>query len=204
MVGLSCVNGSSRLSPPQEKEYNRATLASPRNGTAIDTFMTSITCPAILRDHAGARLSLIAESFARLLGRPLTAEGPDPAQSLWTLPRVVLAHGTDTDPLFFYGNRLALDLFELTPEQLIVMPSRLSAEPLRREARAQLLVRVAENGFIDDYSGIRVSSSGRRFRIHDAVVWNLIDAGGQLHGQAATFALPSTQITPRQWKDLCD
>ncbi len=157
-----------------------------------NSLMEINTCPALLCNHAGARLSLIAESFARLLGRPLITEGPDPAQSLWTLPRVILAHGTEADPLFFYGNRLALELFELSPEQLIAMPSRLSAEPLRREERARLLARVAENGFIDDYSGIRVSSSGKRFRIHDAVVWNLLDARGHLHGQAATFALPST------------
>ena len=190
------MNGNSRLSPPQEKEYNRAPLVSPHNRIAIDiimttsTFMTDSICPALLRDHAGARLSLIAESFARLLGRPLLVEGADPVQGLWSLPCVVLAHGTESDPLFFYGNRLALELFELTPAQLIAMPSRLSAEPLRREERAQLLARVAENGFIDDYSGVRVSSSGRRFRIHDAVVWNLIDASGRLHGQAAAFALP--------------
>lgn len=152
--------------------------------------MTDSKCPALLRDHAGARLSLIAESFARLLGRPLLAEGADPVQGMWSLPCVVLAHGTESDPRFFYGNRQALELFELTPAQLIAMPSRLSAEPLRRKERAQLLARVAEKGYIDDYSGIRVSSSGRRFRIHDAVVWNLIDASGRLHGQAATFALP--------------
>ncbi len=190
------MNGSSRLSLSQEKEYNCAPFRSQFSRIAIDTTMTtnaSLTdslCPALLRDHAGARLSLITESFARLLGRPLLVDGADPVQGLWSLPRVVLAHGTESDPLFFYGNHLALELFELTPEQLIAMPSRLSAEPLRREERAQLLARVAENGFIDDYSGIRVSSSGRRFRIHDAVVWNLIDASGKLHGQAATFALP--------------
>ncbi|MEK7259609.1 MAG: MEKHLA domain-containing protein [Pseudomonadota bacterium] len=167
---------------------------------ASDTIMTTLAsmthslCPALLRDHAGPRMSLIAESYARLLGRPLLGDGADPVQGLWSLPRVVLAHGTETDPLFFYGNCLALELFELTPEQLITMPSRLSAEPLRREERAQLLARVAENGFIDDYSGIRVSSGGRRFRIYDAVVWNLIDTSGKLHGQAATFALPLTTL----------
>ncbi len=149
-------------------------------------------CPALLRDHAGDRLALIAASYARLLGRSLLAAGVDPIESLWSLPAVILAHGTESDPLFFYGNRLALDLFELTPEQIIVMPSRLSAEPLGREERACLLARVAENGFIDDYSGLRVSSTGRRFRIENAVVWNLLDEHGQLHGQAATFALPKT------------
>jgi hypothetical protein len=40
---------------------------------------------------------------------------------------------------------------------------------------------------VDNYSGIRISASGRRFRIENATVWNLADAGGRIHGQAATF-----------------
>jgi hypothetical protein len=51
-----------------------------------------------------------------------------------------------------------------------------------------LLERVRDHGFIDDYAGVRVSATGRRFRIERAVVWNLLDEAGRLHGQAATFA----------------
>jgi PAS domain-containing protein len=138
--------------------------------------------------YVDTRLQLIADSYQRLTGRSLLAEGSDPITALWSLPQVVLAHGTESDPVFFYGNRKALELFELTPEQIIRMPSRLSAEPLQREAREELLLRVTQHGFIDDYEGIRVSSSGKRFRIKQATVWNLIDDQGKLHGQAATFA----------------
>jgi PAS domain-containing protein len=138
--------------------------------------------------YVDTRLQLIADSYRRLTGRALIADGSDPIAALWSLPQVVLAHGTESDPVFFYGNRKALELFELTPEQIIRMPSRLSAEPLQREAREELLLRVAQHGFIDDYEGIRVSSSGKRFRIKQATVWNLIDHQGKLHGQAATFA----------------
>ena len=52
-----------------------------------------------------------------------------------------------------------------------------------------LLDRVTSSGFIDDYAGIRISAKGRRFRIENAIVWNLIDADGVRHGQAATFAV---------------
>ena len=38
------------------------------------------------------------------------------------------------------------------------MPSRLSAEPLAQEERDRLLARVGSHGYIDDYSGIRISS----------------------------------------------
>jgi N-carbamoylputrescine amidase len=62
------------------------------------------------------------------------------------------------------------------------MPSRLTAEAPDREERARLLAEVTAKGFIDHYSGVRVSSSGRRFRIEGAVVWNLIDQQGHLSG----------------------
>jgi len=139
---------------------------------------------ALLADRAGSRLAVIAESFERLTGRPLLGVG----QTLWAAPFVVLAHGTEADPIFFYGNRRALELFETTAEAHLRTPSRLSAEPLAREERARLLDRVTRHGFIDDYAGVRVSATGRRFRIEQATVWNLVDAAGGLHGQAATFS----------------
>jgi PAS domain-containing protein len=134
------------------------------------------------------RIALIAESYLRLTGQRLVPESGDVIEKLWSLPQVILAHGTEKDPLFFYGNRAALELFELTPEELVAMPSRLSAEPLLREERSRLLERVNRHGFIDDYAGIRVSSGGRRFQISNATVWNLIDERGSIHGQAATFS----------------
>ena len=132
---------------------------------------------------AADRLALIAESFQRLTGQKLIHSDGD----LWTAPRAILAHGTEPDPVFFYGNALALSLFEMTPEQFAQLPSRLSAEPVHRDERARLLDRVTRDGYIDDYAGIRVSATGRRFRIEQAVVWNVIDAEGTIHGQAATF-----------------
>ena len=56
------------------------------------------------------------------------------------------------------------------------------------DERAEFLRRVREQGFIDDYSGIRISSKGRRFRIAQATVWNVADAHGNYAGQAATFS----------------
>jgi hypothetical protein len=140
-----------------------------------------------LTDHADSRLMLIAESFARLTGQTLADNIGDLAAALWTAPRVILAHGTEPDPLFFYGNRAALDLFEVSAADIVRMPSRLSAEAPLREERMRLLDRVTRDGFIDDYAGIRVSATGRRFRIEQAIVWNLIDDAGTIHGQAATF-----------------
>ena len=138
-----------------------------------------------INDELWLRLALITESFLRLTGKPLI-DDPSPG-SLWNAPRVIVAHGTEADPVFFYGNRMALDVFEMDFASFTRLPSRYSAEPMNREERARLLERVSRDGFIDDYAGVRISATGKRFRIGQAVVWNLIDVEGRIHGQAATF-----------------
>jgi hypothetical protein len=71
--------------------------------------------------------------------------------------------------------------------ELTRTPSRLTTEAPNREARARLLAAVTQRGFIDDYSGVRISKSGRRFRIARATIWNLVTAEGKPCGQAAMF-----------------
>ncbi len=81
-----------------------------------------------------------------------------------------------------------MKLFEMDRHELIGMPSRYSAEAPDRAERARLLECVSRDGFIDDYSGVRISKSGRRFVIQQATVWNMLDAEGDgHHGQAAMF-----------------
>ena len=139
------------------------------------------------------RIPLLAGSFRRLTGRPLLDTVPDNARELatamWFAPRAIVAHGVEADPVFFYGNRLALQLFEMSFEQFVRLPSRLSAEAPAREERARLLERVASHGFVDNYAGMRIAKSGRRFMIEHGTVWNLVDEAGVNHGQAATFAV---------------
>jgi hypothetical protein len=136
-----------------------------------------------------ASASLIVTSHRRLVGQPLlqASADADVGIALYEAPFVVLAHDTAADPVFFYANRMAQELFEMTWDEMVRQPSRLSAEPLARTERERLLKRVAERGYVDDYSGIRVSKTGRRFRIERATVWNLVDANGACVGQAAAF-----------------
>jgi len=142
---------------------------------------------SIITQSADGREQLIALSHARVTGGELVPADGELAEALWALPAVVVAHGTEADPVFFYGNRAALELFELPAGDFVRLPSRLSAESGDRAGRAKLMERVARDNFVRGYSGVRVSSSGNRFRIEDAVVWNLVDADGALRGQAATF-----------------
>lgn len=148
----------------------------------------SAALPSLLDTPAQRRrLALIAASYRRLTGADLVAPGREPAEALWAAPRAIVAHGTELDPIFFFGNRVALARFEMDLARFAATPSRLSAEPMLREERQASLDRVTRDGYIDDYAGIRISVTGRRFRIEGATVWNLIDSHGAIHGQAATF-----------------
>ena len=152
--------------------------------------MSELVPIAALNDE---RLALIAQSYQRLTGKPLL-ETPFDALALWHAPQAIVAHGTEQDPVFFYGNRLALQSFEMSFDEFTRLPSRFSAEPLAREARAALLERVARLGFVNDYSGVRIASSGRRFTISNATVWNLLDAADGYQGQAAAFLPPQAAV----------
>lgn len=148
----------------------------------------TVAVPALYRDDA-MRIALIASSYRRLLGRDLVPLSDDPVAALWDAPLAVVAHGVQADPVFFFGNRAALAAFDASIDQFTAMPSRFSAESPLREERQALLDRVTADGFIDDYRGIRISTTGRRFEIAGAVVWNLVDEAGVRRGQAAAFAI---------------
>ncbi len=136
---------------------------------------------------------LITGSFRRLIGRDLADPASSPGWLYHEARFVVLAHDGGADPRFIYANEAAQACFEYTADELIGLPSRLSAEAPERAARQLLLDRVSRDGFIADYSGVRIAKSGRRFRIESAIVWQLIDADGALHGQATTFS---------EWTDI--
>lgn len=145
-----------------------------------------------LDEAALRRCRLLCDSFARLLGRALLPGLPHDdlarARALYDADPVIVAHDAQPDPVFWFANRAAQRLWELDWERFTRLPSRLSAEPEERTARAALLHRVATAGFIDDYRGVRISGGGRRFRIEGALVWTVTDDHGRTAGQAATFA----------------
>ncbi len=137
--------------------------------------------------HAGDRMQLIIDSYARLTGRSLLPSSRSDPDGLWNAPFALVAHSTEADPIFFYGNRTAIALFETDASGLIAMPSRHSAKQVNREERARLFDRVAEFGFIDDYAGDRVTTTGKEFRIEQATVWTLLDDNDEIKGEAACF-----------------
>jgi hypothetical protein len=142
---------------------------------------------------------LLLDSYSHWLQRDLVSRAGSPeaqAAAMFDAPFVIVSHGTQADPILNYGNRAALSLWEMDWATLVQTPSRLTAEPVHRDERAQLLERTTRDGYVDDYRGIRVSSTGKRFQIEQAIVWNLIGPAGEYLGQAATFSqwtpLPSS------------
>ncbi len=150
-----------------------------------------MTLPAPQCNAWIAHTQTLLLSYRQLLGHELIARSGDPtdeAERLFAAPFVVLSHGLQADPILNYGNQTALDLWEVTPEQLLALPSRLTAEPTNRDARERFLEETKRKGFVTGYRGVRISTTGRRFEIENATIWNLSDAAGQPLGQAATFA----------------
>lgn len=99
----------------------------------------------------------------------------------------IVSHGTQVPPIFNYANDVALSLFEMQWSEFTSLPSSESAEPVSQAERDHLLSEVSKHGYIDNYQGVRITASGKRFKIEDAVVWNLIDAADNYCGQAAVL-----------------
>jgi MEKHLA domain-containing protein len=137
-----------------------------------------------------AHTQLLARSFRKWTGRDLLPGLFNLAglsKNIFHAPFVLVSHGMEADPILNYGNQAALNLWEMPWEELTRTPSRLTAEAPKHEERAKLLETVAARGFIGDYSGARISKTGKRFRISRATVWNLISETGEPRGQAAMF-----------------
>ena len=83
--------------------------------------------------------------------------------------------------------RLSLAMTERIRTDYLMRREKRKASGEQERRRQRLLDAVTRDGFIGDYRGIRIAKSGRRFRIESAVVWQLIDEAGTLHGQAAVF-----------------
>ena len=156
--------------------------------TAVHPLVQHGLDPLWAQTHA----SRLTASYRHWTGMELIPSAPSIAPSalfetLYFAKPVIVSHGTESDPIFNFGNLSALQLFEMDWDAFTSLPSRRSAEPLQREERQRLLDAVSAHGFIDDYQGIRVSATGRRFHIAKAIVWNLRDENGHICGQAATF-----------------
>jgi hypothetical protein len=135
-------------------------------------------------------LQRLVNSFRHFSGRDFIALPPntDLVHFLHEAPFALVSHGTEADPIFNYANKTAQRLWEMDWDEFTSTPSRLSAEPMRREERELLLQQVAQFGFAEKYEGIRISKTGKRFWIRNTTVWNVLDEQGHYIGQAASYS----------------
>ncbi len=146
--------------------------------------------PAFANSFQTSHADLLFSSFKQRLGFPLLEDNN--AKALYHASFPVLSHTIDPDPILTYGNLAAQNLFELPWHDLIKTPSRLTAEPALRGDREAMFVQMREQGWIDNYEGIRVSSTGKRFQLRRAIIWTVTDAAGRRVGEAAALK----EITP--------
>ena len=147
----------------------------------------SIPLTASLIEHCQNLLN----SFKALTGNDLIDRTPSieiQANNLFNANFVIVSHDTQPDPIFNYGNQTALNLWEFDWEHFVKLPSRLSAEPMAQIDRDRLLLEAKNNGYIQNYGGVRISRTGKRFWIENATIWTVTDRYGKDIGQAATFS----------------
>jgi hypothetical protein len=133
----------------------------------------------------------LLDSYAHWMKHELIERTGTPlqqAERLFNSAFVVASHGAEDDPVLNYGNRVALDLWAMNWQQFTQTPSRLTAEPGKREERTHMLEQVRKQGYIADYSGIRISSTGQRFLADPILIWNIREPDGTVIGQGATFS----------------
>ena len=137
----------------------------------------------------------LLDSYHHWTGRELierVGETEHQARVLFDASFVVVSHGNEPDPILNYGNQKALNLWQLPWGQFIQTPSRLTAETDDRDERERMLRQAKSDGYFDGYQGVRISSTGRRFLVEQALIWTVIDSAGAPIGQAATFSHWST------------
>lgn len=134
-------------------------------------------------------IQYLLNSFEKLTGKSII-ERSNPDNDMKRVEEanfVLVSHNGAEDPILNYGNSFALKLWELDWESFTKTPSRKTAEADLRERRQEMLTIASKQGYFDNYEGIRISSTGKRFMIKEAIIWNVQDEKGQSIGQAAYF-----------------
>ncbi|MEW5301954.1 MAG: hypothetical protein WDW38_008578 [Sanguina aurantia] len=140
-------------------------------------------------------LFTVCQSYWKATGKRLMedVEMETLATDIFKAPFALLVHDKFqegvTDPKFTYGNKAALSLWDANWDQLVGMESRKSApdEVATQADRNKLLEQAATKGVIMNYGGARVSVTGKKFKIRNVTLFNVVDAAGVLQGQAAVF-----------------
>ncbi len=115
-------------------------------------------------------------------------KGQDLARTLYEDGRVILSHEYLDIPRFCFANAKAQEQFGYNWNEFQGMDSRLSAQADDVAAREELLKRAAEEGYIDNYEGVRIRKDKTKFHVTDVILWNVLNEREKVVGQAAIFS----------------
>jgi MEKHLA domain len=153
--------------------------------------LESMALPAPENNYQQEHVLILLNNFKRWTSRDLMAEYGLSIETLgeqvFNADFYLLSHDRSADPILTYGNKQVLDLWEVSWAELTMMHSHDTAKPVDRLARAAMMDRVKRYNYVDGYSGIRISKTGKEFKILDGVIWNLFRDNGEAYGQAAWF-----------------
>ena len=149
--------------------------------------------PPWLKADQQALVAKLLQSHQWALQRPLIASARQQplrlsCQELFACGFPVLAHDGGVEPKLTYANAAALGLWDAPWDDLVGLPSRLTAPTAEQAERSLALNKAKSEDAIEGYSGIRISRKGRRFMIQNARIWTLWDEQQQACGQAASFS----------------
>lgn len=99
----------------------------------------------------------------------------------------ILSHGIQEDPIYNYGNRASLELFEKTLEDLCQTPSRYSTVAPLMDDRERLIQQIEEVGHGTILDAVRTSTNGKLFVMKTICVWNVYHDNGRRIGLAALY-----------------
>lgn len=155
----------------------------------------------IKTDKKNELLHLIDQSFFflsdQLLPTPKEIKEMDRLEWLHNrAPYAIVAQNNKEVPNFIYANKFAMSCFKYSEEEMLSLPSYLSAAPDAQAERNKLLEQVQLNSIAYHYSGIRLTKFNEPFTINDGIIWKIFEHGnhGKIIGQAALFLLKREQI----------
>jgi MEKHLA domain len=109
----------------------------------------------------------------------------------------LLSHGIQSDPVYNYFNKAALQQFLFSEPSVYSIPSRYSAPSgIVRSSREEILkasvgrsasTSKSENWLIVLPNAVRQKRSGQLFRIPEVLLWNVYNDQGERVGQTAIF-----------------
>lgn len=152
--------------------------------------MQTMDKPSLENSYQGEHAERLIFSYHHWTGKDLVKQAKscqERYRALFKASYGVVSHNTENNPIFNYGNLSALDVFEMNWTAFTQLASRKSAEQVNQVERERLMAQVCQRGFIDDYQGVRISSTNKRFLIGAATIWNVVDESGKYYGQAAVF-----------------